>query len=32
MTAVSEFKEYEQYRKEAYPKLGEGHFVATYIK
>jgi len=29
LTAVSEFTEYEQYRKEAYPKLGEWHFVAT---
>lgn len=28
LTAVSEFKEYEQYKKEAYPKLGERHFVA----
>jgi DNA-binding response OmpR family regulator len=28
LTAVSEFGEYEQYRKEAYPKLGERHFVA----
>jgi len=29
LTAVSEFGEYEQYKKEAYPKLGERHFVAT---
>jgi DNA-binding response OmpR family regulator len=28
LTAVSEFAEYEQYKKEAYPKLGERHFVA----
>jgi DNA-binding response OmpR family regulator len=31
LTAVSEFGEYEQYRKEAYPKLGERHFVAKPI-
>ena len=31
LTAVSEFQEYEQYRKEAYPKLGERHFVAKPI-
>jgi DNA-binding response OmpR family regulator len=31
LTAVSEFKEYEQYKKEAYPKLGERHFVAKPI-
>jgi DNA-binding response OmpR family regulator len=31
LTAVSEFAEYEQYRKEAYPKLGERHFVAKPI-
>jgi two-component system, OmpR family, response regulator ChvI len=28
LTAVNEFMEYEQYRKEAYPKLGERHFIA----
>jgi DNA-binding response OmpR family regulator len=28
LTAVSEFREYEQYRKEAYPRLGERHFIA----
>jgi two-component system alkaline phosphatase synthesis response regulator PhoP len=28
LTAVTEFKEYEQYRKEAYPKLGERHYIA----
>jgi DNA-binding response OmpR family regulator len=28
LTAVSEFTEYEQYREEASPKLGERHFVA----
>jgi two-component system, OmpR family, response regulator ChvI len=28
LTAVSEFKEYEQYKKEAYPKLGERYFIA----
>jgi CheY-like chemotaxis protein len=28
LTAVSEFEEYEQYKKEAYPKLGERHFIA----
>ena len=28
LTAVSEFREYEQYKKEAYPKLGERHFIA----
>lgn len=28
LTAVSEFKEYEQYRKEVCPKLGERHFIA----
>ena len=27
-TAISEFKEYEQYRKEVYPKLGERYFIA----
>jgi DNA-binding response OmpR family regulator len=31
LTAVSEFQEYEQYKKEAYPKLGERHFVAKPI-
>src|SRR5215211_6718174 len=31
LTAVSEFGDYEQYRKEAYPKLGERHFVAKPI-
>ena len=29
LTAVTEFKEYEQYRKEAYPKLGERHYIAN---
>jgi two-component system catabolic regulation response regulator CreB/two-component system response regulator ChvI len=28
LTAVSEFAEYEQYKKEAYPRLGERHFIA----
>ena len=28
LTAINEFTEYEQYRKEAYPKLGERHFIA----
>jgi DNA-binding response OmpR family regulator len=28
LTAVSEFSEYQQYRKEAYPRLGERHFIA----
>ena len=28
LTAVSELTEYEQYKKEAYPKLGERHFIA----
>ena len=32
LTAISEFNEYEQYRKEVYPKvypkLGEKHFIA----
>ena len=28
LTAASEFTEYEQYREEASPKLGERHFVA----
>jgi two-component system, OmpR family, response regulator ChvI len=28
LTAVNEFQEYEQYKKEAYPKLGERHFIA----
>jgi len=28
LTAVSEFREYEQYKKEAYPKLGERYFIA----
>ena len=28
LSAVSEFEEYKQYRKEAYPKLGERYFVA----
>jgi CheY-like chemotaxis protein len=28
LTAVSEFKEYEQYKKEVYPKPGERHFIA----
>jgi two-component system, OmpR family, response regulator ChvI len=27
LTAIGEFKEYEQYRKEVYPKLGERHFI-----
>jgi two-component system, OmpR family, response regulator ChvI len=27
LTAISEFKEYQQYRKEVYPKLGERHFI-----
>lgn len=27
LTAISEFKEYEQYKKEVYPKLGERHFI-----
>ena len=31
LTAVSEFKEYKQYRKEAYPKLGERHFIVKPI-
>ena len=29
LTAVNEFREYEQYRHEAYPKLGERHFIRT---
>jgi response regulator RpfG family c-di-GMP phosphodiesterase len=28
LTAVSEFKEYEQYRKEVCPKIGKRHFIA----
>jgi DNA-binding response OmpR family regulator len=28
LTAVSEFEEYKQYKKEAYPKLGERYFLA----
>ncbi|HEU4823906.1 MAG TPA: hypothetical protein VFS97_10825 [Nitrososphaeraceae archaeon] len=28
MTAISDLEEYEQYRKEAYPKLGERCFIA----
>ena len=28
LTAVSELEEYKEYRREAYPKLGERHFVA----
>jgi DNA-binding response OmpR family regulator len=28
LTAMSEFKEYEQYREEVCPKLGERHFIA----
>jgi DNA-binding response OmpR family regulator len=28
LTAVSEFIEYEQYKKETYPKMGEGYFIA----
>jgi two-component system catabolic regulation response regulator CreB/two-component system response regulator ChvI len=28
LTAVSEFREYEQYKKETYPKLGERYFIA----
>ena len=28
LTAISEFMEYEQYKKEVYPKLGERHFIA----
>jgi DNA-binding response OmpR family regulator len=28
LTAVSEFIEYEQYKKETYPKLGERYFIA----
>ena len=31
LTAVSEFKEYKQYRKEAYPKQGERYFIAKPI-
>ena len=31
LTAVSEFKEYEQYRKESYPKQGERYFIAKPI-
>lgn len=27
LTAVSEFRDYEQYKKEAYPKLGERYFI-----
>jgi len=27
LTAIGEFKEYEQYREEVYPKLGERHFI-----
>jgi hypothetical protein len=26
--AIGEFKEYEQYREEVCPKLGERHFIA----
>jgi DNA-binding response OmpR family regulator len=28
LTAVSEFREYEQYKEEVYPKLNERHFIA----
>ena len=28
LTAVSEFIEYEQYKKETYPKMGERYFIA----
>jgi two-component system catabolic regulation response regulator CreB/two-component system response regulator ChvI len=28
LTAISEFIEYEQYKKETYPKLGERYFIA----
>ena len=28
LTAVSEFREYEQYKKETYPKMGERYFIA----
>jgi len=31
LTAVSEFREYEQYKKEAYPKLGERYFIAKLV-
>jgi two-component system, OmpR family, response regulator ChvI len=31
LTAISEFNEYEQYRKEVYPKLGERHFISKPI-
>jgi DNA-binding response OmpR family regulator len=28
LTAVGELEEYEQYKKEAYPKMGERYFIA----
>ena len=28
LTAISEFIEYEQYKKETYPKMGERYFIA----
>jgi response regulator RpfG family c-di-GMP phosphodiesterase len=28
LTALNDFEEYEQYRKEAYPRLGERYFIA----
>jgi DNA-binding response OmpR family regulator len=28
LTAISEFEEYEQYKQEAYPRLGERYFIA----
>jgi two-component system, OmpR family, response regulator ChvI len=28
LTAISEFKDYEQCRREVYPKLGERHFIS----
>ena len=31
LTAVSEFIEYEQYKKETYPKLGERYFIAKLV-
>jgi response regulator RpfG family c-di-GMP phosphodiesterase len=31
LTAISDLRDYEQYKKEAYPKLNERHFVAKPI-
>ena len=32
LTAVSEYQQYEAFRKEVFPKLGERHFVSKPIE